>query len=200
MSNAVALITDRPIHAQQVARAKEIKARLYGGKDVEKSRIFALTQEVLRLKKLLSESAVLADDAAQIEIRELKTALEDMQDRHSQLVVILKQNGLYRFVENWECEMADSRPVLTAVQIIHAVTVVSNIPTTERHSIRRQAHLVFWRSVEAWLMRKYTRRSYPSIGKITGGRDHSTILHAIRKVDEDFDTYKAAVEKVEELL
>ena len=34
-----------------------------------------------------------------------------------------------------------------------------------------------------WLCRELTTRSLPDIGHRFGGRDHTTVMHAIRKVD-----------------
>jgi chromosomal replication initiator protein len=35
-----------------------------------------------------------------------------------------------------------------------------------------------------YLAKKLTSRSLPEIGRRFGGRDHSTVLHAVRKVDD----------------
>jgi len=39
------------------------------------------------------------------------------------------------------------------------------------------------RMIAMWLARKMTSRSYPEIGRLFGGRDHSTVMHACRRVD-----------------
>jgi chromosomal replication initiator protein len=36
-----------------------------------------------------------------------------------------------------------------------------------------------------YLAKKLTSRSLPDIGRRFGGRDHSTVLHAVRKIDEE---------------
>jgi chromosomal replication initiator protein len=35
-----------------------------------------------------------------------------------------------------------------------------------------------------YLAKKLTARSLPEIGRRFGGRDHSTVLHAVRKIEE----------------
>jgi chromosomal replication initiator protein len=35
-----------------------------------------------------------------------------------------------------------------------------------------------------YLAKKLTSRSLPEIGRRFGGRDHSTVLHAVRKIEE----------------
>jgi chromosomal replication initiator protein len=35
-----------------------------------------------------------------------------------------------------------------------------------------------------WLSKQLTTRSLPEIGRKFGGRDHTTVIHAVRKIDE----------------
>lgn len=48
---------------------------------------------------------------------------------------------------------------------------------------RRHNHLVDARSVVAMTLKRWGRKSYPEIGKIIGGRDHSTVIHAVGSFD-----------------
>ena len=43
---------------------------------------------------------------------------------------------------------------------------------------------VFARQVAMYLAKQMTTRSLPEIGRRFGGRDHTTIMHGIRKVEE----------------
>jgi chromosomal replication initiator protein len=48
-----------------------------------------------------------------------------------------------------------------------------------------------------YLAKSLTSRSLPEIGRRFGGRDHTTVLHAIRKVDELIENDTALREDVE---
>lgn len=50
-----------------------------------------------------------------------------------------------------------------------------------RSDIRLKKH-AFPRQVAAYLSRKFTRLSMPELGRRFGGRDHTTILHAVQKI------------------
>lgn len=48
---------------------------------------------------------------------------------------------------------------------------------------RRQAYLVIARQFAMWRCRRETTRSFPDIGRRFGGKDHTTVLHAVRKME-----------------
>ncbi len=68
-------------------------------------------------------------------------------------------------------------------------------------SSKRLKNLVFPRQLAMYICRKMTDLSYPEIGSKFGGKDHSTIIHAIKKIDkkinEDLHT-QTLVEKLME--
>ena len=50
-------------------------------------------------------------------------------------------------------------------------------------SARRTKDIAFPRQVAMWLGRRVTLQSFPAIGRYFGGRDHSTAVHAVAKID-----------------
>jgi chromosomal replication initiator protein len=76
---------------------------------------------------------------------------------------------------------------LGRVKIEDILKVVSrhyNVGRTDLLSARRSRAVVLPRQVGMYLAKKLTARSLPDIGRRFGGRDHSTVLHAVRKIDE----------------
>jgi chromosomal replication initiator protein len=59
-----------------------------------------------------------------------------------------------------------------------------NVAKADLLSPRRSRTVVVPRQVGMYLAKKLTSRSLPEIGRRFGGRDHSTVLHAVRKIDE----------------
>jgi chromosomal replication initiator protein len=59
-----------------------------------------------------------------------------------------------------------------------------NIARADILSPRRARSIVRPRQVGMYLAKKLTLRSLPEIGRRFGGRDHSTVLHAVRKIEE----------------
>ena len=72
----------------------------------------------------------------------------------------------------------------TSDEIQKRVAEHFNIKTAEMHSARRSRAVARPRQVAMYLCKQLTSRSLPEIGRKFGGRDHTTVMHAIRKVDE----------------
>jgi chromosomal replication initiator protein len=73
------------------------------------------------------------------------------------------------------------------VKIEDILKVVSrhyNVGRNDLLSARRAREVVMPRQIGMYLAKKLTARSLPEIGRRFGGRDHSTVLHAVRKIDE----------------
>lgn len=51
-------------------------------------------------------------------------------------------------------------------------------------SDRKQKNIALPRQVSMYLARRYTGASYPEIGEKFGGKDHSTVIHAVKKIEK----------------
>ena len=68
--------------------------------------------------------------------------------------------------------------------IIDAVTDFFGVKVTDLQSKRRHRSVALPRQVCMFLARKHTRHSLEEIGGYFGGRDHTTVMHAIRTIDD----------------
>jgi len=71
--------------------------------------------------------------------------------------------------------------------ITSAVARQLGVKSSDMRSGSRRQNIVRARSLAMWLARQLTDSSLTHIGEAFGGRDHSTVLHAIRKMDSSFD-------------
>jgi len=55
------------------------------------------------------------------------------------------------------------------------------------------------RQVAIYLTRELTDLSLPQIGRLYGGRDHSTVLNSLRRIEAGLDEDEALTEKITEL-
>ena len=73
---------------------------------------------------------------------------------------------------------------VTIEEIQKRVAEHFNIRVSDMHSARRARSVARPRQVAMYLAKQLTSRSLPEIGRKFGGRDHTTVMHAVRKVDE----------------
>lgn len=59
-----------------------------------------------------------------------------------------------------------------------------NIRVADMHSARRARQVARPRQVAMYLSKQLTTRSLPEIGRKFGGRDHTTVMHAVKKIEE----------------
>ncbi len=74
---------------------------------------------------------------------------------------------------------------ITIQQILDSVTKYYGVRLSDLQSKKRNKSIAFPRQVCMFLARKHTRYSLEEIGGYFGGRDHTTVLHAVRTVTED---------------
>ncbi|HYB11239.1 MAG TPA: chromosomal replication initiator protein DnaA [Alphaproteobacteria bacterium] len=73
---------------------------------------------------------------------------------------------------------------VTIEEIQKRVAEHFNIRISDMHSARRARAVARPRQVAMYLAKQLTARSLPEIGRKFGGRDHTTVMHAVRKVEE----------------
>jgi chromosomal replication initiator protein len=73
---------------------------------------------------------------------------------------------------------------ITIDEIQRKVAEHYNIRLTDMHSARRSRNVARPRQVAMFLSKQLTARSLPEIGRKFGGRDHTTVMHAVRKIEE----------------
>lgn len=80
---------------------------------------------------------------------------------------------------------AGSKKNLTPKDLLDTVASYYDLPLPDLLGKCREKRLSFPRQIIMYLMREELNSSYPAIGKIIGGRDHTTAIHAYTKIKED---------------
>ncbi len=79
--------------------------------------------------------------------------------------------------------LVEKRRELSIEEIQKTVATHFGIKVSDLKSAKRLKALVLPRQVAMYLCRQLTSCSYPDIGDKFGGKDHSTIIHAIKKIE-----------------
>lgn len=85
---------------------------------------------------------------------------------------------------------------LTAESIISTVSRFYEIPQSEMTGSSRRQPLARQRQVAMYVCREHTGLSLPKIGAAFGGRDHTTVMHAVDKITGLIQTDKAIFDEV----
>jgi chromosomal replication initiator protein len=96
-----------------------------------------------------------------------------------------------------------SERIVSIQQIIDAVTRFYNVRLADLQSKKRHKSIALPRQVCMYLARQKTRYSLEEIGGYFGGRDHTTVMHAIRTVGDNRqadEQFAAQVERIEAML
>jgi chromosomal replication initiator protein len=128
----------------------------------------------------------------------------DLEGAVNRLLAHNKLTGQPVTLEMAEREMRDLiRPAeLKRVRIEDIQRVVArqyNVSRADMLSSRRTANVVRPRQVAMYLAKVLTLRSLPEIGRRFGGRDHTTVLHAVRKIEALAGNDSAFAEEIEGL-
>jgi len=77
-----------------------------------------------------------------------------------------------------------NRPAISVESIQKTVADYYKLKVADMYSKRRPAHIALARQVAMYLAKELTQKSLPEIGELFGGRDHTTVLHAVRRITD----------------
>lgn len=130
-------------------------------------------------------------------IRELEGAL-------NRIVAYHQLNGLPPTLESVKKILSSlttnlQKRSLTAKDIIQTVANFYDITIDDITGKSREKKLVVPRQIIMFLMRNETKSSFPAIGTELGGRDHTTAMHAVEKIQNDYDNDEKTRREIEQI-
>jgi hypothetical protein len=122
-----------------------------------------------------------------------KPALQVVVKNNSAALRIVEQEGGRDWLIVATDALDDGRFVISIRRIQRTVAAYYNVGLIDLRSQRRTQPVTFYRQIAMYLCKELTTNSLPAIGRRFSGRDHTTVLHAWRKIaplraDPDFDT------------
>src|SRR5438552_8375815 len=202
----VVIAADRPPSDLEMLEER-VRSRLAGGLVVEMGSL----GEELRLEILKSRVAVARlmhpgfDVPPPVLVFIAKAVTHngrDLEGALNRLLAHSKLTGQPITLEMAEREVRDLvRPLepkrIKIEEIQRIVARQYNVSRADLLSSRRTANVVKPRQIAMFLAKTLTLRSLPEIGRRFGGRDHTTVLHAVRKIQNLVHTDTTLAEEVE---
>lgn len=127
-------------------------------------------------------------------VRELEGALNRVI-AHAQLVG--REIGLEMVQDILHDVLRASERRVSIEEIQKRVAEHFNIKVSDMHSARRARAVARPRQVAMYLSKQLTTHSLPEIGRKFGGRDHTTVMHAVRKIEELHGTDPSLCEDID---
>ena len=204
----VVIAADRP-PSDLESLDDRVRSRLAGGLVVEMGSL----GEELRLGILRSRMAAARAHHASFDVpdqvldylaRTITHNGRDLEGAINRLLAHSKLNSQPVTLEMAEREVRDlirpQEPKRIKIEDIQRVVARQyNVSRSDLLSSRRTANVVRPRQVAMYLAKTLTLRSLPEIGRRFGGRDHTTVLHAVRKIEALVAKDNALSEEVESL-
>ena len=162
----------------------------------------AILRKKAQLDKIIIDDEILTAIATKIDsnIRELEGTLNKLIAKasltNSQITMEMAERAINDIV-------AQQEKVISAEFIQDTVAKYFNVNPKDLKGSKRSNDITFPRQIAMYLCRNVANMSLPQIGKDFGKRDHTTVMHACNKIEQDIKTNsntKLIVESVKNLL
>ena len=144
----------------------------------------AILRKKAQDENIIIDDVILSDIANKIDsnIRELEGVFNKIVARasltHSPITIELAEMIINEFI-------SESEKVISAEFIQETVAKYFSIDKNDLAGNKRSNDIAFPRQIAMYLCREVANMSYPQIGVDFGGRDHSTVMHACKKIEKE---------------
>lgn len=162
----------------------------------------AILRKKAQEESLIVDDFILSNIANKIDsnIRELEGVFNKMVARasllHTPITIELAEKIINEF-------KTSNEKVISSTFIKDTVSKYFNINKDDLSSNKRSNDIAFPRQIAMFLCREVANMSYPKIGEDFGNRDHSTVMHACKKIEKEIKektSTKLIVESVENII
>jgi chromosomal replication initiator protein len=171
-----------------------IKSRLSGGLVVDiQSPDIALRLQILKNRCKTEETyfgkeVLINDEILSFIANEFKSSVRDMLGVLNRIIASSRIQNKTPTLQDAKMILKDllsnMKAIISIEDIQKLVVSYYNLPMGDFLSSRRSRHIARPRQVAMYLAKKLTTKSLPEIGRKFTGRDHTTVIHAIKKIEE----------------
>ncbi len=199
----IIITSDRP--PKEISNLEErIRSRFAWGliTDIQ-SPDFETRVAILR-KKIEQEPIRVPNEVIIFIAEQIKTNIRELEGALIRVVAYSlleeKQISLEMTKEILKDMVQESTKKISIDFIIKTVTEHFHINPNDIQSKRRNKNIVFPRQIAMYLSRDLTNHSLPEIGRAFGGKDHTTVLHSCKKIDNDIIKNAELKKSIEKLI
>ncbi len=141
------------------------------------------------LKKATQDGVTLSDDVAFFVAKHLRSNVRELEGALRKILAYSHFHGKEITIDVVKEALKDLLSVqnrqISVENIQKTVADFFNIKIADMYSKKRPANIARPRQIAMYLAKELTQKSLPEIGELFGGRDHTTVLHAVRKIAAD---------------
>ena len=141
------------------------------------------------MKKAISEGIPMSEDVAFFVAKHLRSNVRELEGALRKILAYVRFHGREVTIEVARTALKDLLSIqnrqISVENIQKAVADFYSIKVADMYSKKRPANIARPRQIAMFMAKELTQKSLPEIGELFGGRDHTTVLHAVRKIGEE---------------
>ncbi len=171
-----------------------IRSRLSGGLVIDiqppdlSLRIKILKSKLTEIQKNFKENYNISDEVLNFLATEVTSSIREMVGALNRILAFSKINtkspSIYESKKILKDFINTNNKLINVESIQNLVADYFNLNIKEMLSPRRSRSLARPRQIAMYLSKQHTTNSLPDIGRKFSNRDHTTVIHAVKKIDE----------------
>ena len=141
------------------------------------------------MKKAVSEGTPMSEDVAFFVAKHLRSNVRELEGALRKILAYVRFHGREVTIEVARTALKDLLSIqnrqISVENIQKAVADFYSIKVADMYSKKRPANIARPRQIAMFMAKELTQKSLPEIGELFGGRDHTTVLHAVRKIGDE---------------
>jgi len=141
------------------------------------------------MKKAAAENVTVPEEVAFFVAKHLRSNVRELEGALRKILAFSNFHGRDITIEVTREALKDLLTVqnrqISVENIQKTCADFYNIKVADMYSKKRPANIARPRQIAMYLAKELTQKSLPEIGELFGGRDHTTVLHAVRKIADE---------------
>jgi chromosomal replication initiator protein len=140
------------------------------------------------MKKAQAEFVPMSEDVAFFIAKHLRSNIRELEGALRKIMAYVRFHGKEVNIDVAKEALKDLLSIqnrqISVENIQKAVADFYSIKVADMYSKKRPANIAKPRQIAMYIAKELTQKSLPEIGELFGGRDHTTVLHAVRRIAE----------------
>ena len=141
------------------------------------------------MKKAINEGIPMSEDVAFFVAKHLRSNVRELEGALRKILAFVRFHGKEVTIEVARTALKDLLSIqnrqISVENIQKSVADFYSIKVADMYSKKRPANIARPRQIAMFMAKELTQKSLPEIGELFGGRDHTTVLHAVRKIADE---------------